>query len=452
MREITNERRAVAHDKGRRGRPVPPKPRSRRNTAGSGSEREYRRLEKKVLSFESVSEGHPDKLCDQISDAILDEYLREDPDSRVAVECMAAKDNIIVSGEVSSSAFPDIENIVRNVILDVGYDSWELGLDGRTCDVQFFINRQSPQISACFEDSKTRAGDQVIVYGYATQETNSYIPLGLLMARNLSKLLAKVRRDGTIPHLGPDGKSMVSILYEKGRPVELKSVVISQQHTGDISLEDLRENIIDHVIKPALGEYITRHTKIRINSAGEFTLGGPAVDTGLTGRKIIVDTYGGIGRHGGGAFSGKDPTKLDRTAAYMARYIAKNIVSNEFAYECEVQLAYTIGRERPVSYSIDTFGTAFCDEEYILKYILENFDLTPDGMIRTLDLKRPIYRDSAVFGHFGDLYFPWEHLLARDGRPSRAKYIEKYEPDRYFGFLSMVRIFGTKIHRKCKNA
>lgn len=368
---------------------------------------------KYIFTSESVTEGHPDKICDRISDSVLDEFLRVDPDSRVAVETMTTTGVVIVAGEVTSKYKLDIQDIVRKEIKDIGYDKPEYGFDGNTCSVLVSLHEQSPDISIGVNSDGIKeqgAGDQGLMFGYATNETPEFMPLPITLAHNLSLNLARVRKTKELDWVRPDGKSQVSILYEENKPKSIDTVVISTQHSPDVSQEQINEEITRKVIEPVCGDWINSKTKIFINPTGRFVIGGPPGDTGLTGRKIITDTYGGMGRHGGGAFSGKDPTKVDRSACYMARYISKNIVAAELATKCEVQIAYAIGVAKPVSIMVDTFQTSKINEEKIEDKVREIFDTSPAGIIRTLDLKRPIYKKTSAYGHFGrrDPDFRWE--------------------------------------------
>ena len=364
-----------------------------------------------LLTSESVTEGHPDKICDQISDAILDEYLRSDPSARVAVETMASKDRIIVSGEVTSKSKIDIEKVVRGVLIDIGYVGSEFGLDGENCEVQVYISSQSPDIKKGVDGEVMGAGDQGMMYGYACEETPEFMPLGITLAHRLCRTMARVRKDETVPHLGPDGKAQVTITYSEGVPIGVSTIVLAQQHTRDISVERLRKELREQVVDPICKGYLTDDSKIIINGAGDFILGGPAADTGVTGRKIMVDTYGGIGRHGGGAFSGKDPTKVDRTGAYMARFLAKNIVARGMAHRCEIQLSYCIGIPEPISVNVETFQNKNIDDGFVLDWIGKNFDLRPGEIIKKFDLLRPIYKKTSCYGHFGRKDVPWEGLI-----------------------------------------
>ncbi len=369
-----------------------------------------------LFTSESVTEGHPDKLCDNISDALLDEYLRQDPDSRVAIETMVTTDFVAVSGEVTSKADFDQkaqEELVRKTIRDIGYDNKELMFDADTCQINLRLHSQSPDISqgiTATEQREQGAGDQGLMFGYATNETEELMPMPILLAHKLIQRLSQVRRDKTLPWARPDGKSQVSVRYEDNRPAKIETVVVSTQHAPEVSQEEISREIIDKIIKPVLGDLWNEEIKIHVNPTGKFVIGGPHGDAGLTGRKIIVDTYGGFGRHGGGAFSGKDPSKVDRSACYMSRYIAKNLVAAGLADRCEVQLAYVIGVAEPVSLYVNTFGTNKIPEERIEELVRNNFDMRPSKIISHLDLKRPIYKNTASYGHFGrnEPGFSWE--------------------------------------------
>ena len=369
-----------------------------------------------LFTSESVTEGHPDKICDNISDAFLDEYLKQDPNSRVAVETMVTTDFVVVSGEVTSKAVFDKkaqEELVRKTIREIGYDDKELMFDGDTCKVDLRLHSQSPDISqgvTATEEKEQGAGDQGLMFGYATNETEELMPMPILLAHKLIQKLSEVRRNKILPWVRPDGKSQVSVKYENNKPTKIETVVISTQHAPEISQEEISNEIIDKVIKPVLGNLWDDKIKIYINPTGKFVIGGPHGDAGLTGRKIIVDSYGGFGRHGGGAFSGKDPSKVDRSACYMCRYIAKNLVAAKLADRCEVQLAYAIGVAEPVSLYVNTFGTNKIPENQIEEIVRKNFDMKPSGIISQLDLKRPIYKKTASYGHFGrnEPEFYWE--------------------------------------------
>jgi len=369
-----------------------------------------------LFTSESVTEGHPDKICDNISDAFLDEYLRQDPNSRVAVETMVTTDFVAVSGEVTSKANFDKkaqEELVRKTIREIGYDDKDLMFDADSCKVDLRLHSQSPDISqgiSATEEKEQGAGDQGLMFGYATNETEELMPMPILLAHKLIQKLSEVRRNKTIPWVRPDGKSQVSVRYVDNKPTKIETVIVSTQHAPDISQEEISREITDKVIKPVLGNLWNDEIKIHINPTGKFVIGGPHGDAGLTGRKIIVDTYGGFGRHGGGAFSGKDPSKVDRSACYMSRYIAKNLVAAGLADRCEVQLAYAIGVAEPVSLYVNTFGTNKIPENQIEDLVRKNFNLKPSGIIKQLDLKRPIYKKTASYGHFGrnEPEFTWE--------------------------------------------
>ena len=366
-----------------------------------------------LFTSESVTEGHPDKICDQVSDSILDEIISQDPDSRVAVEAMTTTGIVFVAGEVTSNARIDAQDVVRKTLKNIGYNGLKHGFDGNSCCVLTSIHEQSPDISMGVsknENGVQGAGDQGLMFGYATNETSELMPLPITLAHKLTMKLATVRKEKTLDWMGPDGKSQVSVIYEDSVPKKIDTVVVSTQHTEDISTSQVREEVISKVIKPVCEDLINNSTKFLVNPTGRFVIGGPVGDTGLTGRKIIADTYGGMGRHGGGAFSGKDPSKVDRSACYMARYIAKNIVASGLASKCEVQLAYAIGVAYPVSIMVDTFNTGKVEEEKIESQVREIFNTTPLGIIETLRLKRPIYKKTAAYGHFGrnDPDFTWE--------------------------------------------
>ncbi len=363
-----------------------------------------------LFTSESVTEGHPDKIADQISDAILDACLKEDAYSRVACETLTATGLVVIAGEITTKAYVDFQTLVRGVVASIGYDNALYGFDSNTCAVISSINKQSGDIAMGVDTGG--AGDQGMMFGYASNENADYMPTPISLAHKLCHRLTEVRKNGTLPYLRPDGKSQITVEYDGNhKPVRIDAVVISTQHAETVSTEELRGDILKHVIQAALPpEMLDEDTKYHINPTGRFVIGGPMGDTGLTGRKIIVDTYGGMGRHGGGAFSGKDPTKVDRSACYMARHIAKNIVAAGLADRCEVQLAYAIGVPEPVSVLIDTFGTAKIDESKIADLVRANFKLTPKGIIESLNLRRPIYRKTAAYGHFGrnDADFTWE--------------------------------------------
>ncbi len=368
-------------------------------------------MKKYYFTSESVTEGHPDKLCDLISDSILDEYLKQDENSRVAVETFASKDKITVAGQVTSNGEVDIENLVRNVIKRVGYDNEKTDMDYRTCKIDINITKQSSDIAMGVDVGG--AGDQGIMFGYATDETESYMPYAIDMAHKLAKRLADVRKENEITYLRPDGKTQVTIEYEDDIPKRIDTILISTQHLEEVTMDRLKKDLIEKVINVVVPkEKMDENTKIYINPTGRFVIGGPLGDTGLTGRKLIVDTYGGYSRHGGGAFSGKDASKVDRSASYMLRHIAKNIVANGYAKKCELQVSYAIGMEKPISIWINTFGTNKIPEEDIIKIIEEKFDLTPNGIIKYLDLKKPIYTKTTNYGHFGKEEMPWEKVIA----------------------------------------
>lgn len=377
-----------------------------------------------MFTSESVTEGHPDKVCDAVSDAILDACMEQDPMSRVACETVACTGFILVTGEITTKAQLDIPAIVRKTVKEIGYDDAATGFDGNTCAVMVALDQQSPDIAMgvdkaleaksgeMTDDLDTGAGDQGMMFGYATNETEDYMPYPIALAHRLARQLAEVRKDGTLPYLRPDGKTQVSVEYdENGAPRRLEAVVLSTQHDEKISQEQIHQDIKKYVFDPILPkDMVDEDTKIYINPTGRFVIGGPHGDAGLTGRKIIVDTYGGMARHGGGAFSGKDCTKVDRSAAYAARYVAKNIVAAGLADKCEIQLSYAIGVAQPTSVMVDTFGTGKISDEKLVEIIRKHFDLRPAGIIRMLDLRRPIYRQTAAYGHFGrnDLKLPWE--------------------------------------------
>ncbi|MSP73631.1 MAG: methionine adenosyltransferase [Myxococcales bacterium] len=369
-----------------------------------------------IFTSESVTEGHPDKVADAISDAILDALLEQDPTSRVACETMVTTGYICIAGEITTRAQVDYSAIARQTVRDIGFNSSEIGFDGTTCAVLTSIDRQSPDIAMGVDEGGEKeqgAGDQGLMFGFACNETPELMPLPISLAHKLTMRLAKVRKDGTLPFLRPDGKSQVSIEYQDGKPRRISAVVLSTQHSDSISTEDLRRLVREFVIEPVLpSSFVDAETRYYINPTGRFVIGGPMGDCGLTGRKIIVDTYGGMGRHGGGAFSGKDPSKVDRSAAYMARYIAKNIVAAGLAERAEVQLAYAIGVADPVSVSVDTFGTGRIEEEKIARLVRDHFPLKPRGLIEHLDLLKPIYRKTSSYGHFGreDMGFKWEQI------------------------------------------
>ncbi|HZC47732.1 MAG TPA: methionine adenosyltransferase [Nitrososphaeraceae archaeon] len=370
-------------------------------------------VRKYLFTSESVTEGHPDKVCDQISDSILDKFLEQDVDSRVAIESMTTTGIVFVAGETSSKGHVDVQNIVRDTIREIGYTKPEYGFDYKSCSVLVSLHEQSPDISmgiTAMDNKEQGAGDQGLMFGYASNETPELMPLPITLAHKLTMKLSQVRKNKDLSWVWPDGKSQVSVVYEDCKPKKIDTVVISTQHSPDISLSQLREEIIDKVIKPVCGSWIDNTTKFLVNPTGRFVIGGPPADTGLTGRKVIADTYGGIGRHGGGAFSGKDPSKVDRSACYMARYVAKNIVATGLADKCEVQIAYAIGVAKPVSVMVDAFGTGKISEDVIEAKVENIFDMRPAGIIKMLDLKRPIYKKTAAYGHFGrnEPSFTWE--------------------------------------------
>ena len=383
-------------------------------------------MEKRLFTSESVTEGHPDKVCDAISDAILDACMEKDPMSRVACETAVCTGFVLVTGEITTNAYVDMQKIVRDTVKEIGYTKSEYGFDGNTCAVFVAIDEQSADIAMGVDkaleakkgeqkdDLDTGAGDQGMMFGYATNETEEYMPYPIHLAHKLALQLTKVRKDGTLKYLRPDGKSQVSVEYdEEGKPVRLEAVVLSTQHDDDVTQEQIHEDIKKYVFDPVLPkELVDDQTKFFINPTGRFVIGGPHGDAGLTGRKIIVDTYGGYARHGGGAFSGKDCTKVDRSAAYAARYVAKNIVAAGIADKCEIQLSYAIGVAQPTSVMVDTFGTGKIADDKLVEIVRENFDLRPAGIIKMLDLRRPIYKQTAAYGHFGrgDLDLPWEKL------------------------------------------
>ena len=368
-----------------------------------------------VFTSESVSEGHPDKMADQISDAVVDAIISDDPDSRIAVETMVKTGMTIIAGEVRTNTYVDLEEVVRNVITDIGYDNSEVGFDGNTCAVLNAIGKQSNDIAQGVDAGENKdigAGDQGLMFGYATNETSVLMPAPIYYSHLLVKRQAEVRKNGTLPWLRPDAKSQVTLRYDQGKPVAIDAVVLSTQHSPDISLRDLQEAVRSEIIAPILPEeWLHEGTQYHINPTGQFIIGGPVGDCGLTGRKIIVDTYGGMAHHGGGAFSGKDPTKVDRSAAYAGRYVAKNIVAAGLADRCEIQISYAIGVSEPTSISLDTYGTGKLSEDEISNLVREHFDLRPSGLIQMLDLRRPIYRDTAAYGHFGreEENFTWEN-------------------------------------------
>ena len=377
---------------------------------------------KRLFTSESVTEGHPDKLCDYISDSILDSYLAKDKNARVACETVAGKGEIFITGEITSTANVDIEQVVRDTIKEVGYADGEYDIDYRTCKIYINLSKQSPDIALgvdkSLEDKEGKdvesegAGDQGLMFGYACDETEELMPLPISLAHKLSKRLTEVRREKIIDYLRPDGKTQVTVEYDGDKPVRIDTIVVSTQHLPDVDMNVLKKDIIEKVIKPIVpANLLDENTKYFINPTGRFVIGVPLGDSGLTGRKIIVDTYGGAARHGGGAFSGKDPTKVDRSASYMARHIAKNIVANGYAKKCEIQIAYSIGVAKPVSIYVNTYGTNTIPEEEIVEKIDKTFDLTPRGIINYLDLQRPIYRQTTNYGHFGKKDLPWEKII-----------------------------------------
>ena len=365
-----------------------------------------------IFTSESVSEGHPDKVADQISDAVLDAIIADDPHARVAVETMVKTGMAIVAGEVRTSTYVELEDIVRQVILDIGYDSSDVGFDGATCAVLNGIGKQSADIAVGVDEAENKeqgAGDQGLMFGYATNETDTLMPAPIYFSHRLVERQAELRKNGQLGWLRPDAKSQVTLRYEDGKPVAVDAVVLSTQHSPDIKLADLREAVMEEIVRPVLpSEWLHGDTQYHINPTGNFVIGGPMGDCGLTGRKIIVDTYGGMARHGGGAFSGKDPSKVDRSAAYAGRYVAKNIVAAGLADKCEIQISYAIGVAEPTSISVNTFGTGKLDDNRIAALVREHFDLRPRGIIEMLDLRRPIYRPTASYGHFGREGFSWE--------------------------------------------
>lgn len=366
------------------------------------------------FTSESVTEGHPDKICDQISDAMLDAVLKDDPTGACCCECYTTTGLIVVGGEITTTTYVDVQQVARDVLKDIGYDNADYGIDYKSCSILNAIHEQSVQIAQGEDESDGAhkaqgAGDQGLMFGYACNETEELMPLPIMLAHKLAKRLTDIRKDGTLLYLRPDGKSQITIEYdEHDKPIRVDTVVLAAQHDEGISQEEIKSDLLEHVIKPVCGDYLDDKTRVLVNETGTFIIGGPHGDTGLTGRKIIVDTYGGMGRHGGGAFSGKVPNKQDRSGAYMARYIAKNIVAAGLADKCEVQLAYAIGYPEPVSVHVTTFGTSTIADKTIEAAIKSVFDMTPAGIITTLDLRRPIYRATAAYGHFGRSEFPWE--------------------------------------------
>ena len=385
-----------------------------------------------LFTSESVTEGHPDKICDQISDAILDEILRQDKNAHVACETCATTGLVLVMGEVTTTGYVNIQDVVRDVVTDIGYDRAKKGFDGASCAVLVALHDQSPDIAQGVNDAleqrgseskETGAGDQGMMFGFACDETPEMMPMPIALAHRLTRQLAKVRKTGVCPYLRPDGKAQVTVIYEDGQPVGVDTIVISTQHEEHTEQDTIRKDMIEHVVKPVIpASLLSDQTRYFINPTGRFVIGGPAGDSGLTGRKIIVDTYGGYAPHGGGAFSGKDPTKVDRSAAYAARHAAKNVVAAGLARKCQVALAYAIGVAHPVSFTVDTFGTGILPDEQIGALVRETFDMRPDAIIERLDLRRPIYRQTAAYGHFGrtDVDLPWEHTDFAETLRSKA--------------------------------
>ncbi|HLC52876.1 MAG TPA: methionine adenosyltransferase [Candidatus Nanoarchaeia archaeon] len=366
-----------------------------------------------LFTSESVTQGHVDKICDQIADAILDVIIAQDQTARVAIECLTKTGFVVIAGEVTTTAQVDFQEVARKTITEIGYDNTELGLDGKTCGVLLAVSKQSPDIAQGVDEGSEKeqgAGDQGLMFGYATNETPEYMPLPIILANKLTKRLAEVRKYKELLYLRPDGKSQVTVEYENGLPKRIDTVVISTQHSPAVDYETLKQEVIEKVIKPICLDYLDEATNFFINPTGQFIIGGPVADAGVTGRKIIVDTYGGFSRHGGGAFSGKDPSKVDRSAAYYCRYAAKNIVAAGLAERCEIQVSYAIGIAKPVSILVETFGTNIIPEEEIVALVKKHFDFRPKEIIQQLDLLRPIYQKTATYGHFGRVEFPWEKL------------------------------------------
>ncbi len=370
---------------------------------------------KKLFTSESVTEGHPDKVCDQISDSILDECLKQDSESRVAIECLTKTGVVIVAGELTTNAKLDIPSLVRGKLKEIGYTKPSYGIDADTCAVLLHVEKQSPDISQGVSEGEglykeQGAGDQGMMFGYACDETDELMPLPIVLAHRLTKRLSEVRKAGEIPYLGPDGKSQVTVEYDGNKPVRVDTIVVSSQHDDGVNYDILKKDIVEKVIRPSCGFWVDDSTKFLVNPTGKFVLGGPHADAGLTGRKIIVDSYGGMGKHGGGAFSGKDPSKVDRSAAYAARHVAKSLVAAGLCKRCEVGLSYAIGVAEPVSIFVDSFGTSSLSEDELERTVRANFDLRPASIIANFDLKKPIYTDTASYGHFGMDHYPWENV------------------------------------------